>query len=81
MYICIIYIYHTNIPIYIYKQMHMQDHTSDLNPMNVTFTREQQIKFDQYVQSTRVRYKFSKVSSIFSKVSFVVKFHGQSSSE
>mmetsp|Transcript_35506 Transcript_35506/g.29873 ORF Transcript_35506/g.29873 Transcript_35506/m.29873 type:complete len:498 (+) Transcript_35506:34-1527(+) len=32
-----------------------QDHASDLNPMNVTFTREQQIKFDQYVQSTRVR--------------------------
>jgi len=30
-------------------------HKSDLNPLNVTFTREQQQKFDQYVQSTRVR--------------------------
>jgi creatine kinase len=32
-----------------------QNHTSDLNPMNVHFSRQQQIKFDKYVQSTRIR--------------------------
>jgi creatine kinase len=32
-----------------------QIHNSDLNPLNVTFTRAQQVKFDQYVQSTRIR--------------------------
>lgn len=32
-----------------------QNHSSDLDPLNVTFTRPQQVKFDQYVQSTRIR--------------------------
>ena len=32
-----------------------QDHKSDLNPMNVNFSRQQQVKFDTYVQSTRIR--------------------------
>ena len=32
-----------------------QSHRSDLNPLHLNFSREQQLKFDQYVESTRVR--------------------------